>query len=212
MPPIKWTSFFDAIYVLNLSKRTDRLIQITEHFEEYEVPFTRVEAIPNPKGAEGLRDTMLSVFAIAKQKDYDNILIFEDDALIVRDKIVFHDTMNQVVSQLNERYIMCFLGCQATAGFTHFHSPNLLPIQKGYSTHAVAYSKRGINEITGRDFGYPIDNWFVDNIQIIGDCYTVHPFLVSQRAGFSDIGHNNIDWGPFLEPRHEQKLNEMRQR
>ena len=46
-----WTDFFDEILCVNLDIREDRLLRITEHFEEYEIPFKRVEAIKHEKGA-----------------------------------------------------------------------------------------------------------------------------------------------------------------
>ena len=83
---MKWLSFFDEIFVLNLSKRQDRLLEITEHFEEYEIPFKRIESIENSNGAEGLRDTMLLIFEDAIDKGRENILVFEDDCEIIKGK------------------------------------------------------------------------------------------------------------------------------
>lgn len=210
---MNWLNKISKIVVLNLIHREDRLIQITEHFDEYKIPYERVSAIKDEQGARGLRDTMLLVFSQAMADNLENILVFEDDAVCVEPVDIFHNTMNKVMEQLPENYDMCFLGCQPTGGFPNgFHSPNLLQVQKAFSTHAVLYSKKGIREIMGREFGYPIDNWYVDEIEPIGNCYTVHPFLFSQRKGFSDIGREVFDWGPFLQPRHIQKINEMRQR
>lgn len=209
---MKWIDYFDEIYVLNLLKRTDRLLQITQDFEKYEIPFTRINAIEMPNGAEGLRDTMVLVFNDAIEKNYRNILIFEDDCKIVIDPFWFHETMNDVVDELPISYHLCFLGGQASNRFSHFHSKHLLPVQKYFSTHSVAYSIQGIKEILARPFGFPIDNWMVEHIQPMGHCYTIHPLLCSQYAGFSDIGKNVMDWNPFIVPRHQQKINEMGRR
>ncbi len=205
-----WQNFFDEIYVLNLLKRSDRLLQITKDFEALDVPFTRISAIEDEEqGARGLRDSMLQIFNGAIEKDYKNILIFEDDAKILVDPDSFANTMNKIVEQLPENYHLCFLGGQASHRFSHFHSANLLPVTMYFSTHAVAYSRQGIREILGRQMDYPIDNWYVKEIEPMGHCYTCHPILFSQYAGFSDIGRNEIDWNPFIVPRHFQRIAEM---
>lgn len=205
-----WVNFFDEIYVINLLKRTDRLLQIAEDFENYEIPFTRVPAIEDvEQGARGLRDTMVILFKEAVAKGQKNILVFEDDCKVLVDTFWFNDTMDKVTEQLPENYHLCYLGGQASHRFSHFHSANLLPVTMYFATHAVAYSLQGMKEILARPFDYPIDNWIVKEIQPMGNCYCIHPILCSQYAGHSDIGHNFIDWHPFIVPRHEQKIAEM---
>lgn len=205
-----WTDFFSQIYLINLSHRTDRLLTSVQQLCDYQIPFKRVEAIHNPQqGAEGLRDTMLKIFYEAIEKDYDNILVFEDDVLFVAEKIWVDDTMEKVVKQLPENYHLCFLGGQPTAGFQNFYSTNLLPVIKFFSTHAVAYSKQGIKEIMARGLGFPIDNWLVSEIEVMGHSYCTYPLLASQNAGYSDIAHQEFSWRPFIEQKFQQKINEL---
>lgn len=206
---MSWIDFFSDIYVINLAKRTDRLIQITIDFEKYGIPFKRVEAIELPSGAEGLMETMKQIFreAIAEKKEH--ILIFEDDNEFVCGVDQFHLTMENVIAQLPENYIMIFLGCQVTGGATSFHSPNLVCGNQMFSTHAVMYSLQGMKEIMSRGFEYPIDNFYVAKIEKIGRSYFTYPLLCSQYAGFSDIGKNEISWKPFIEAKYQQVINEL---
>jgi len=203
---MNWIDFFDAIYVINLLKRQDRLLDITQHLEEYEIPFKRWSAVEKPNGAEGLRDTMIQIFNHSVENDYQNILVFEDDALFVEQPLTVHNTMNEVVKQIPENYLLCFLGGQPTGGYNSFYSPNLLPVHKYFSTHSVMYSRAVINEILGRGLGFPIDNWYVDEIETLGNCYATNPLLCTQRSGFSDIGKSEINWNLFIEPKHRQEL------
>ena len=209
---MNWVSFLDAIYVINLNKRTDRLLQIAEDLENFEIPFERVAAIEDNNGAQGLKKTMVGIFENSLEKGHKNILVFEDDCLFVTDKNGFHNTMNKVVEQLPERYIMMFLGCQICGGATHFVSPNILAGQKMYSTHAVMYSERGMKEVLASQLEGPIDNHYVDKIEPLSSSYCTYPLLCSQRAGHSDIGHAFIDWHPFILPKYEQEINKMRAR
>lgn len=209
---MEWINKIDRIVVLNLSHREDRLIFITEQFEKYSIPFDRVEAIYNEQqGAQGLRDTVCKLFREELEKGSEHILVFEDDCKLITSETDFHETMNKVMSQRPEKYHMIYLGGQMSHRITRFHSENLIPVQKYFATHAVMYSRDAMQQMV-ESMGFPIDNWAVDNIQIMGFCYAIHPILASQIKGYSDIGKNEIDWHPFIVPRHEQRINEYRAR
>lgn len=206
---MNWPSFIDNVYLVNLAQREDRLLESAKLFEEYEIPYEVFPAIKDTQGARGLRDTMLKIFNDTIEKKYENILVFEDDVKFIEDKITFHDILNKAIKQLPENYHILYLGGQPTGGYSHFHSPNLLPAIKYFATQSVIYSKQGIKEILGLGMDFPIDNWLVDVVQPMGFCYAIHPILCSQREGFSDIGGNIMDWHPFIEPRHNQKVAEI---
>lgn len=208
---MEWINKIGRIVCLNLSHREDRLIEFAKQMEEYQIPFDRVEAIHDKEqGARGLRDTMLKLLNEEIQKGTQHILIFEDDAVIVVNEETFHDTMNKVMEQLPINYLMCFLGCQITSNGCRWQSANLIEVVKAFSTHAVIYSLQGMREIVSRDFDYPIDNWYVSELQNYRTSYCTYPFLCSQRPGHSDIGGNFVDWKPFLDVRFNQQLHNIR--
>lgn len=214
LPPIfymlSWQYFFDQIYLINLDKRHDRYLHSVRQFDDYGIDFKRVAAIHDEEsGARGLRDTMLEVFEDAAKKDYNNILVLEDDFVFVKEPQRFHEVMNAAVLELPPNYRLFYLGGQPTAGFSNYYSSHLLPAVKYFATHAVAYSRQVIKEILLKEFDYPIDNWIVANIQTLGNCYCVHPMLASQRPDMSDIGKTFIDWRMFMDARHQQKVNEL---
>jgi len=206
----KWTEFFDCIYLVNLTKRVDRLLEATEQLEKYNIPFKRVSAIEKDNGAEGLRDTMLLIFNEAIEQKYENILVFEDDVLFLDEDV--NGVMDKVVEQLPKDYRLLFLGAQYSNGFTHFQSPNLLPVTKAFATHATCYSVLAIKEILSLGMHYPIDNWMVTDIQTRGRCYGTYPLLATQRAGYSDIAKNDISWRAFIDGRYMQKIAELKSR
>lgn len=205
---MEWINKIGRIVVLNLPKRTDRLLEITEEFENYEIPFERVSAIEDSRGAEGLRLTMVKLFEEEIEKGTEHLLVFEDDNKFVVEKFWFHDTMNKVIDSLPERYIMLFLGGQLTGKVNSFHSPHIISATKVFSTHSVLYSLQGMKEILARQMTAPIDNFYVASIEQLGRSYMTYPLLTTQRAGYSDIGNNFIDWNNFIQPRYKQKINE----
>jgi GR25 family glycosyltransferase involved in LPS biosynthesis len=204
-----WTDLIGQIYLINLDKRMDRLSESLRQLDEYNIPFKRISAIEDKEnGARGLRDTMNIIYQDAIDNNYESILVLEDDFLFVENPNNF---MGEVIKQLPENWHICFLGCQPTNGFLYRQSANLLNLQKAFATHAVMYSKQCIKEIMSMGMGYPIDNWLVDNIEILGQTYCTYPFLCTQSEGESNIGNTYIDWRPFMQPRYEQKLAEMPQ-
>lgn len=207
-----WTDTINRIVCLNLAKREDRLLAFVEQAEKYGIPFLRYEAREDKEqGARGLRDTMTKLFNEEVQNGTEHILVFEDDAMAVCDEETFHITMNKVVQQMPSDYHMIFLGCQITGRIQEFISENIFPVTMAFSTHAVLYSLAGMKAVLASDLQYPIDNHLTVTVQPLGKCYAVHPLLFSQVPGHSDIGHNFIDWGPFIVQRHEQKIVEFKQ-
>lgn len=204
-----WLDKISKIYLINLPHREDRLLAFSKQAEEYSIPYERISAIYRPSGAEGLRDTMSALFAQEIAKNTPHVLVFEDDCEFVVPPPIFHDSMDKVAAQLPENYWMCFLGCQITGSISHFHAPNVIQASKMFSTHAVVYSLQGMKEIMARNFAFPIDNFYVDEIEKQGHSYCTYPLLCSQTPGFSDIGQNTISWKPFIDARYEQKIGEF---
>ncbi len=207
---MEWVNKIDRIVVLNLRKRTDRLLQFAEMMEDLEIPFEVVTSIENDNGAIGLKDTMIKLFKESLEKGVQHLLVFEDDALAVVGKDTIHETMNKIMDNFPERYVMLFLGCQLSGRIQRYHSPNIFLATKMFSTHAVMYSERGMREILASDLQSPIDNHYVAFIEQLEASYTVYPLLFSQREGYSDIGKEFFSWRAFIEPRYDQKINEYK--
>lgn len=207
---MKWINQIDRIVCINLTHRTDRLLDFTEQMEQYEIPFERVSAIQDKEqGARGLMETMVGLFKEEISKGTEHLLVFEDDAEIKVQPLTFHNTMNAIMEQLPPNYHMVLLGCQLTGRINAFYSANLIQVIKAFSTQSVLYSLQGMKEIVNRGLGFPIDNWYVENLEILGHTYCTYPLLCSQKPGISDIGGGNfMDWRPFMDVRFEQKISE----
>jgi hypothetical protein len=208
---MEWINFFNRIVLINLPTRDDRLIESIEQLSKYDIPFELVEAVPMEQGAEGLRATMLKLFEENIRNEVESMLVFEDDVLFLDGlQEGVHDTMNGAVSQLPADWRILYLGCQPSHGYPNFYSRNLLPVTGAFATHACAYSLQAMKDCYGLGMTAPIDNFIVDKIQPLGQCFQTYPFLATQRESYSDIGRQVFSWRPFLETRHEQKISEMK--
>ena len=70
----------DAIYYINLDKRTDRLAEICSELDKMDLSGgIRFPAIPHSNGIVGCGYSHLEVLRIARKRKLRNVLIFEDD-------------------------------------------------------------------------------------------------------------------------------------
>ena len=78
----------DKIVYINLEKREDRRKEIENELHNYNIDGERFEGIYEkpPRGILGCLKSHLSVLKMAKDKDYKNVLIFEDDFYFVEEE------------------------------------------------------------------------------------------------------------------------------
>lgn len=204
---IAWRNYFSDVFILNLPKRQDRLLRITEMLSEYEFAYTVYEATERPKGFEGLIFTMQKLFSECLSAGYERIIILEDDAKIIVPPSTFHDTMNKCVEDLKDiNWGIFYLGIQACLPFKGFMTPNLLHVNWGQSTHAVAYSKHAMEYLAERYIDTPIDNFLVKEYQPRYNCYCSYPLLITQEAGYSDILGEHSNWDLYISSLYEKHL------
>lgn len=207
----EWRTYFDDVFVLNLPKRQDRLQRITEMIAQYGFDYTVYEATEKGKGFLGLIFTMQKLFSECLRAGYERIIILEDDAKIVVSPLTFHDTMNKCVEDLkNINWGLFYLGLQACLPFKGFMTKNLLHVNWGQSTHAVAYSKHAMEYLAERFIQEPIDNFLVKEYQPRYPSYCSYPLLVTQEAGFSDILGEHAAWDNYITPLYEKNVRLMR--
>lgn len=195
----------DHIFYINLDKREDRKELIQNELEKYELSAERFSAINNENGLVGCGYSHLRVLEIAKERNYKNILILEDDFYFVQPKDVVESEL-QNLFDYNPTFDVCFLSYNLHKGVECETTPFL--IQVLYSTTASGYIVNNhyydtlielyrINipllESTGKGWIYAndqiwkqlqaTDNWF---------CFTKR--LGKQRPGFSDNGNRYVDY------------------
>ena len=134
----------------------------------------------------------VTIIRQAKTLGLKNVLVFEDD-------IEFLDVNSIVpaVSQLRQReWALYYLGYTSFVPLKKA-SPNLLAIQKCYSTHAIAYDSSIFDVIlTAFDQGQIdiIDVWLSERIQPTFNCFGNYPIAVVQSPGYSDIEKRHVKY------------------
>jgi GR25 family glycosyltransferase involved in LPS biosynthesis len=99
----------DKIIYINLNKSTDRREQIEKELNNFNLQFERFEAFETSGfGILGCGLSHLQVLKIAEKRNYDNILILEDDFTFLVTKEVFEEELTKFFN-LNIDYDVCML-------------------------------------------------------------------------------------------------------
>jgi GR25 family glycosyltransferase involved in LPS biosynthesis len=213
---MKWTNYFDEIYLVNLPENTDRLKSATAELNKYDIPFTVWPAIKKENGKEGLNLTMISLFKNALHKNHQRILVFEDDLKFVKDPNII---MPRCVYQLGKIFWdLFYLGINmdnAQNLFTRFVDTNILGIEFGYATHAVAYNRNMIiylqdiiSRYMTRKPDFPYDSILTNIIHKNYNCFSSYPMLVTQVDGWSDIEKSNLTY-EYIQQRYDHSVKHL---
>lgn len=213
----KWTNFFDAIYLINLESSSERLINAVRQLHMYEVPVQVFEATFNENGIIGLRNSMIRLFQECLERNYQNVLVLEDDFLVIGD---INTYMPLCLEQLPSNYDLLFLGGYIIRPFLRKHSENILVLDKILTTHAIAYSKKTIEfllPLFSKQSENPLDKTPIDMVilnRVVsnGNSYITYPLLISQMNGYSYIQKQEINYEKYIEKeyaKHYEKLNKL---
>lgn len=203
-----WKQYFDRIFVINLPDRIDRLLRVTKLLNNYGIPFEVFDATPHEVGYLGLAQTMRNLFV--ECRDVRQILVFEDDVQFVVPPDELHDVMNKCLDDLTELNCqMFYLGLQHSQTFKKWITPNLLLVEWGQSTHAVAYGRHAMDFYLDHVIKEPVDNFWVKNYQKYHTSFCSFPLLATQADGFSDICGEFLSWDMYIRPQFEKYVRDI---
>lgn len=211
----KWTNYFDAIYLINLESRTERLLISLRRLHWFDIPVQVFDAIYNERnGAVGLRSTMIALFTECLHRGYNNVLIFEDDFMVLEDLNFY---MPLCLQQLPKDFSLLYLGGHIITPFKEKYSENLLTLTGALTTHAIVYSRKAIEILLPIFIAHaenPRDKTTIDmllsnRIITAGKSYITYPLLVSQRKSWSDIENREIDYKDYIEDKYERQYQKL---
>jgi len=169
------SNYIDKIIYINLSKRTDRRAEIENELNNLNLDYERFEAIPTPEcGIYGCGLSHLSVLKLAKERNYKNILILEDDFEFLVTKDVFEENL-KTFFESNIDYNVCMLS---------YDLHEYLPMEEG-NIHKVLFAQTAS--------GYIVNcNYYDKLIELYEWCL---PLLISTRQHW--LYANDIVWKDY---------------
>ena len=215
----------DKIFCISIEKRTDRREFLKTQFEKFEntVDFKIVHRHKDP--VRGCLESHISCIKEAKENNYENILILEDDILI--DEKVLSEIQSPIY--VPDDFDMFYLGYHVNNGIRY--GANVLKLISAQTTHAYIMNQRV--------FDYVLDNIEKDwktlpewnrrnnyenmtnfNVRAIdlfyakwvhhhrNKSYGIYPMLINQKPDFSDIENRRIDYRDLMKKKSDEFFKE----
>jgi len=184
-------------FYINLESRPDRKTHVEDQLKIIGIQSNRFNAIKLSNGALGCSMSHLKCLEIAKENNWEHVLIVEDDIKFLNPE-VFKNQFNKFLSSHTEWDVVLIAGnnlpphqviddtcvkvsqCQTTTGYivkSHYYNTLIDNIRSGI-TNLIKEPKHL--------FLYAIDKyWF--KLQQNDEWYLITPLTVTQRPDYSDI-------------------------
>jgi hypothetical protein len=143
-------SFFDGIFCLNLDSATERWTESKRRHERLAIAWQveRFSAVETPENHySGNTMSFRQMIAEARRRDYEHVLIFEDDAIFIDDAMA---VMRAAAVELaNREWDLCYLGACVWGQKFPFLAGSEILQQCGpvTSCHAVAMRRTSFDRI-----------------------------------------------------------------
>ena len=184
-------------FYINLETRPDRKQHVETQLQNIGITSSRFNAIKLNNGAIGCSMSHLKCLEIAKENNWDHVMIVEDDILFLNPN-VFKNQLNKFLQNHNDFDVVLIAGnnvppyqkiddccikvyrCQTTTGYI---------VQKHYYDTLMNNIKEGVKQLIKypeQHVIYAIDKyWF--RLQEKDNWFLITPLTVTQREDYSDI-------------------------
>lgn len=206
------SDYFDKVYLLNLHKRTDRLLKSTDKMQQANISFERFGAtdgsvmnqiwqsfskdnkyFSNPNYL-GCAISHLSIYQDALDKGYSKILIVEDDICIHKDANNLFSSVIKTVPDWELLYLG-FIPLSDDMNWWNYKifdiiKPGVAQAKNFWGLYGYGISKELMQEtlqIYNQEFPMELDRYFVNYIQTKGKSYGIIPQIFAAADGdYSD--------------------------
>ena len=197
--------YFDKIYCINLNRREDRWNETLEELKKWGLSdsVSRYSAIDGNtlnndtvinNGELGILTTHINIITEAKENNYNNILILEDDIEFTKEI----ENIDEYMSLVPSDWDMLYFGGNHNKHIgkeINLLNEKIIKLNETYGIHCVVINNTVydliLNLITKRN--KPIDVYYAD-IQKSYNCYGFNPSIALQRESFSDIQNKNVNY------------------
>ena len=190
-------NYIEHAFYINLDSRPDRKQYMEDHLKTVGIRADRFKAVKLTNGALGCSMSHLKLLELAKSKNWDSILIMEDDIKFLNQPI-FTQQLNRFLHMHKDFDVLLIAGnnvppftkiddtcikvtrCQTTTGYlvnNHYFDTLIHNFREGITNLMKTPEKHVL---------YAIDKyWF--RLQERDTWYLIIPLTVTQREDYSDI-------------------------
>lgn len=194
------------IYVLNLKKRLDRKKHIESQLSKINCgDYSLIESVDgdsliNPtrlkNGMYGLIKTYLKIYEDLSKKNYEDVLIVEDDCIFCED---FNLLLEKYISNVPDDWDFLYFGANHNyhmGNVTQKINEEVIKLNNSYSAHCVLFKKKVFDDLILNIMNFSIENdVMMANLQKKYNAYSSSVTLTTQLANFSNIENKLSDYG-----------------
>lgn len=195
--------FFKEAYYINLDDRTDRQEHMSRELKKYNLQdfvkrYSAIKAkVRSPEQCvKASGSSHRNIIQQAKDRNLDNILIFEDDIFFKPDGI---KNIELALKSLQKRnWDIFYFSCNIFDKNLKLVDTNLLLVDGCYCVHAYAINKQAYDKVLkyNPETDPPIDAYLTVNPF---EKYSAYPLTVSQYDSISDNVGGNINYDSIFE-------------
>jgi len=195
-------------FYINLLSRPDRKHHVENQLKTIGIQAERFNAVKMANGAIGCSMSHLKIIEMAKNNEWDHVLIVEDDILFTKPK-VFIEQFNKFLSRHENFDVVLIAGNnlpphniidESCVQVTHCQTTTGYLVKSHYYDKLIANYKEGILNLMKRPNDhrfFAIDKyWF--HLQEIDKWYLLTPLTVTQREDYSDIEKRPTNYTPAM--------------
>jgi len=130
-----FNDFFDKIIYINLDHRKDRKEQILNEFNKMDInenKIHRIDAVHEKyNGHIGCAKSHIKALNYAKENNYKNVIIFEDDFIFTKNKEVVNNKINKFIKEHENNWDVV----QLTSHYVKFRDGTTIPNKNNYENN-----------------------------------------------------------------------------
>jgi GR25 family glycosyltransferase involved in LPS biosynthesis len=209
---MKLNDFVDKGYYINLDYKTERNEKTKQELKKYNLQYLveRVSAVAAfnetikceygsddwKKCVDGCTQSHLKIINEAKEKNYERILVFEDDIYLYNGGFTHSiDIIESAINEIKDKdWEILYLGGSLLDQYVTQVDRHLIKVEGMNTSHAFILNHTAYDILINRyHYAYPMDVLLSANLT---KKYSVYPVAVTQRGGdVSDIGGHD-SFGP----------------
>jgi hypothetical protein len=183
---------FPPTLVINLTDRPEKWKQTQDSFApHFPVKLERLDAVRASPGWKGCTASHFKAIRLAKERDYDWVLILEDDAQLAKDGYQQFVELLPVLHSRRDEWDIFLGGSTMVENISQKCTTPPLYQAGAYTTHFCLIHRDAYDKILNTYKDGPIDVYYKESMRL----WMTNPHIAVQRPGPSDIenGHTNYN-------------------
>lgn len=186
--------YVDKVVVLTHQPRLDRQYLFDKAAKENGLDYIFFHALKDENPKRSFNLSQREILSIFGDTDLETILVMEDDADLRN-----LDLIETILSELPNDWDMLYLGANLKP-YPDFIPPirvsqHLFRIFNAFTTHAIIYTHKAVEQILDAYDGEQMYDAFLDAKMLRSlNAYVCSPFLSYQRPGRSDLWETDVDY------------------